>query len=134
MKFILLLITLIEGMAIDLYGEKLNIDSLISIVEKSPNDTAALERMLQYSFEIAFYDPASALRLNLKVIDVARQMHYTIIEADALNFSGEDYHYLGNYADALKMQFEALQINRQLKDLAGEGVTLGLIGILYNEL
>jgi two-component system NtrC family sensor kinase len=32
------------------------------------------------------------------------------------------------------MQFEALQINRQLKDLAGEGVTLGLIGILYNEL
>src|SRR6185503_513507 len=43
-------------------------------------------------------------------------------------------HFLGNYADALKMQFEALQINRQMKDFAGEAETLGLIGILYNEL
>jgi len=134
MKFVLLFIGLVGGITTGIYGQKTNIDSLINRAEKYPNDTSALKHILQYSFEVAFYDPAAALRLNLKVIDVTRQMHYPEIEAEALNFCAEDYHYLGNYADALKMQFEALQINRQLKDLAGEGVTLGLIGILYNEL
>jgi two-component system NtrC family sensor kinase len=32
------------------------------------------------------------------------------------------------------MQFEALQINRQMKDSSGEAETLGLIAIVYNEL
>lgn len=90
--------------------------------------------MLQYSNEIAFSNPARALQLDLKAIDLARQMHYPELETEALNSAAEDNHFLGNYAEALQMQFEALQINRQIKDLSGEGETLGLIGILYNEL
>jgi two-component system NtrC family sensor kinase len=133
MKFAFLLFVFIE-VSTAIYGQNVNVDSLIRSVEESSKDTATLERMLQYSNEISFNDPARALQLDKKVIEMARQMHYAKLETEALNSAAEDTHFLGNYADALEMQFEALQINRQRKDLSGEAETLGLIGILYNEL
>ena len=47
---------------------------------------------------------------------------------------GEAFHFLGDYPQALKMQFEALRISREMKDPAGEAEALGFIGIVYNEL
>jgi len=133
MKFILFFV-FAEVLTTAIYGQTANMDSLISNAAESPNDTATVIRMLQYSNGIAFSDPAKALQLDRKVIDKARRMHNPKLESAAMNSAAEDNHFLGNYADALKMQFEALQINRQIKDLPGEGETLGLIGILYNEL
>jgi two-component system, NtrC family, sensor kinase len=134
MKFAFLLFVFIEVSVVGIYGQTLNVDSLIRTVDESLKDTATLQRILLHSNNISFNDPTSALKLDRKVIDIARQMHYPRIEMEALNSAAEDNHFLGNYADALKMQFEALQINRHMKDPAGEGETLGLIGILYNEL
>src|SRR6185437_13298705 len=134
MKFLFFIFFFNGLIATGIYCQNVIPDSLVSRTEKSYNDTATLQRMLKYSNEIAFHNPAGALLLDQKTLSLARQMHYSKLETDALNSCAEDYHFLGNYADALKMQFEALQINRQMKDFAGEAETLGLIGILYNEL
>ncbi|HEY2348803.1 MAG TPA: hypothetical protein VGH64_07290, partial [Puia sp.] len=133
MKFFLLLV-FTQAFTTANYGRDINIDSLISHIEESPGDTASINRLLQYSNGIAFSDPASALRIDLKVIEMARTMHNARLEAGGLNSAGEDNHFLGNYTEALKMQFEALKINRNSKDVIGEGETLGFIGVLYNEL
>ncbi len=61
-------------------------------------------------------------------------MHSRELEAYSLNSAAEDNHFLGNYAEGLKMQFEALQIFRQLNNLTGQAETLGFIGVMYNEL
>jgi two-component system NtrC family sensor kinase len=134
MKFLLVLFFFNVLIITGSYGQNMKIDSLVSTAGQSSNDTASLNRISQYSNEIAFHDPANALLLDQKILYIARQKHYDKIEADALNSCGEDYHFLGDYADGLKMQFEALLINRQMKDSSAEGETLGLIGILYNEL
>ena len=134
MKFLFFIFFFNGLIATGIYSQNVIPDSLVSRTEKSYNDTATLQRMLKYSNEIAFHNPAGALLLDQKTLSLARQMHDSKLETDALNSCAEDYHFLGNYADALKMQFEALQINRQMKDFAGEAETLGLIGILYNEL
>ena len=134
MKFLFFIFFFNGLIATGIYSQNVIPDSLVSRTEKSYNDTATLQRMLKYSNEIAFHNPAGALLLDQKTLSLARQMHYPKLEADALNSCAEDYHFLGNYADALKMQFEALQINRQMKDSSGEAETLGLTGIVYNEL
>ena len=84
--------------------------------------------------KISFYDPDSGLILAEKILDLTKKIHFKQGEAGALNICGEAYHFLGDFPQALKLQFEALQINREMKDSFGEGETLGLIGIVYNEL
>ncbi len=116
------------------YAQQVNTDSLTNHIVNIPNDTAGLKRLLVYSNEIAFHNPARALALDMKAIELARQMHNRKLEAYALISAGEDHHFLGNYAEAVKMQFEAMQIFRQLDNLAGQAETLGYIGVLYNEL
>jgi two-component system NtrC family sensor kinase len=134
MKFFLILIILIESIATTVYGQQLNLDSLINSIENSPNDTIGFNHLLDYSNEISFSDPARALKIDLSAVELARKIQNPTLEAYALNSAAEDDHFLGNYADALKMQFQALQIHRQIGNFSGQGETLGFIGVLYNEL
>ncbi len=134
MKLFLYILIFIEIFSVAGYAQQVNVDSLIARIENTPHDTAGLNRLLDYTNEIAFHDPGRALPLDMKAIELARQMHSPELEAYALNSAAEDNHFLGNYAEGLKMQFEALQIFRQLNNLTGEALTLGYIGVLYNEL
>jgi signal transduction histidine kinase len=134
MKPFLFFLIFIEIFSAPVYAQQVNFDSLIRQIENTPNDTAGLNRFLDFTNEIAFHDPARALTLDMKAVELARQTHSRELEAYALNSAAEDNHFLGNYAEGLKMQFEALQIFRQLNNLTGEALTLGYIGVLYNEL
>ncbi len=134
MKFVLLFIVISSVLIPPVFGQNLNIDSLFNRAEQTPKDTAALYRILDHSNRISFFDPASALKIDLRVIDLARKIHFAKLESDALNSAAEDNHFLGNYAEALKMQLLALELNRRAKDVDGEAVSLSMIGILYNEL
>ena len=134
MKPFLFILIFIEVFSAAACAQQVNVDSLIGRIENTPFDTAGLNRLLDYTNEITFHDPARALTFDMKAIELARQMHSRELEAYALNSAAEDNHFLGNYAEGLKMQFEALQIFRQLNNLTGEALTLGYIGVLYNEL
>ena len=48
--------------------------TLINQIEITPNDTAGLNRLLDYTNEITFHDPARALTLDMKAIELAGQM------------------------------------------------------------
>jgi two-component system, NtrC family, sensor kinase len=134
MKFFLSLFIFVEVFVTACLAQDVNVDSVIRRLDKFPVDTAILQQTLDYSNHISFYDPAKALLMDRKIVELARNIPDLRLEADALNSAAEDNHFLGNYADALKLQFEALQITRETKNLSGEVETLGLIGILYNEL
>lgn len=134
MKSLLFFLIFTEIFSATVCAQQVNTDSLISHIENNPGDTAGLSRLLDYTNEIAFHDPARALPLDMKAVELARQMHNRQLEANALNSAAEDHHFLGNYAEGLKMQFEALQIFQQLNNLTGQAETLGFIGVLYNEL
>ena len=134
MKLFLFFLIFIEIFSTAVCAQQVNFDSLISHIENTPHDSAGLSRLLDYTNEITFHDPARALPLDMKAIELARQMQSRELEAIALNSAAEDHHFLGNYAEGLKMQFEALQIFRQLNNLTGQAETLGFIGVLYNEL
>ncbi len=134
MKSFLFCLIFIEFFSAAVHAQQVNVDSLIRHIENTPNDTAGLSKLLDYTNEISFHDPARALPLDLKAVEMARQLHSRQLEANALNSAAEDNHFLGNYAEGLKMQIEALQIFRQLNNLTGQAETLGFIGVLYNEL
>ena len=134
MKPYLLCLIFIEFFSAVVHAQHVNIDSLISHIENTTDDTGGLSRLFVYTNEISFHDPAKALLLDMKAVELARKINRRQLEATALNAAAEDNHFLGNYAEALKMQFEALHIFRQLNNLTGQAETLGFIGILYNEL
>src|SRR5665213_3480995 len=134
MKLSCFLLFLIVGFMPIVNGQAANIDSLIKLMESSAKDTVALNRMLVFSNNISFSNPSGALQLDQKTLYIAKKYHYSKVDTDALNSCGEDYHFLGYYANALKMQFDALQINRDMNDLTGEVNSLSFIGIVYNEL
>jgi two-component system, NtrC family, sensor kinase len=134
MKALLFFLICIEILSTAVHAQQVNIDSLIGHIENTPNDTTGLNSLLEFSNGIAFHDPARALALDMKAIELARRMNNRKQEAYALMSAAEDQHFLGNYAEALKMQFEALQIFRELNLLAGQAEALGFIGVLYNEL
>ncbi len=53
--------------------------------------------------------------------------------ADALNQTGKQYHHIGDYDAAMKYLAQALTIQKQIGDKAGEGTTLGNIATAYHD-
>ena len=83
MKFFLFILIFIEVFSAAAYAQQVNLDSLISQIENTPHDTAGLSKLLDYTNEITFHDPARALALDLKAIELARQMHSRELEGKA---------------------------------------------------
>ncbi|MEO7486565.1 MAG: tetratricopeptide repeat protein, partial [Ferruginibacter sp.] len=134
MKSLILSMFLILTMRDVIHGQNGGSDSINLLLNDLRPDSNSVNRLLGISSEIAFSNPDSALVVDKKTLAMARKLHYQKGEVDALNSIGEDLHFLGNFPDAMKIQFEALQLNRQRKDYEGEATTLSFIGILYNHL
>ncbi len=117
-----------------IFGQVGPVDSNLCADENAAGDSGSLKQMLIYSNKIAFANPTASLARDQKTLSIAREMNYRRIEAEALNSCGEDYHFMGKYTEALEMQMEALELDRQNKDDIGQADTRSLIGILYNEL
>jgi signal transduction histidine kinase len=103
------------------------------LLEKAPRDTNRLELLLHIADGYYFSKPDTSLLFSMKALDLARELRHTLGIALALNKAGESLRFLGDYPASLKMQFEALQLNRQLKDLPLEANSLGYIGFTYIE-
>jgi len=75
----------------------------------------------------------SCVLLATEAVELARKLNLPYYEVQALNMSGEALRFLGNFPQALDMQFKALQINRREANRYQESVTLGFIGFVYTE-
>jgi signal transduction histidine kinase len=96
-------------------------------------DTSDVEQLLNKADELYFINPDSCLVLTMEALNLSRELHFTRGEVTALNKAGESLRFLGDFPASLKMQYDALQINRDMKDLRGEAISLSFIGFTYVE-
>ena len=99
-----------------------------------PADSTSFKKILSYSNFVSFRRPEMGMKIDERILARTRELPFPIFEVSALISLGEDYHFLGNYAEAMKFQFQALDLSRKLKDSQGESESLSMIAILYLEL
>jgi two-component system NtrC family sensor kinase len=114
-------------------SQDLNPDSLKNVLNNSKKDTNQVKLLLAIAGEYYFNKPESCLLYANKALILARDINFSREEPYTLNTIGEALRFLGDYPQALKMQFEALRIYQQTKNKWGEARTLGFIGFAYVE-
>jgi two-component system, NtrC family, sensor kinase len=97
-------------------------------------DTIRVKLLIQLAGNYYFVKPDSCLVLAKEAIGLSQKSGFYNGELEALNMAGESLRFLGEFPQALEMQFKALQINQSNHDKNGEAVTLGFIGFTYVEL
>jgi len=109
------------------------LDSLKQLLAKTGQDTNRVKLLMQIGNEYFFTRPDTSRLISEKVLALSRELHYVRGVVDNLNELAEAVRFLGNYPLALKLNFEALQMNREMKDINGEARTMSFIGITYLE-
>ena len=109
------------------------IDSLNQLLAKTRNDTNRVKLLMQIENEYFFTRPDTARVIAEKALALSRALHYVKGVVTNLNELAEATRFLGNYPLALKLNFEALQMNREMKDINGEARTMTFIGFDYIE-
>ncbi|MBZ5858347.1 tetratricopeptide repeat-containing sensor histidine kinase [Flavihumibacter profundi] len=104
------------------------------LLENSKPDTNRVNLLLELADQYYFNKPDSCLFLSKQAIELSRKLSYSKGELMALNKAGEALRFLGDFPQALEMQFKALQLNRISGDKMGEAVTMGFIGFVFIEL
>jgi len=133
MKYILILFFFFLSSSLVSYGQDLNPDSLKSLLNKNNKDTNQVKVLSDIAYFYYFNKPDSCLLYAERALSLAKNLNFTDGEVFALNTAGEALRFLGDYPQALKMQFEALRIYRQNKNKWGELRTLSFIGFTYVE-
>src|SRR5271154_2833539 len=83
-------------------------------MENMREDTTTVIKLLKSANTYDFSKADSGLLISEKALQMARDLHYKKGEADALHIVGESFHILGDFPQSLKMQFEALRIDREM--------------------
>ena len=133
MKNIFILFSLFTS-AVNLPGQRADVDSLIKRLEKAPIDTNRVNLILDIANKLYFYRPDLSLEYSEKALKIARDLGYNKGIVSSLNLAGESNRLTGNYPKALQYQLQALEISRELKNEEVESNSLGFIGVIYMEL
>ncbi|MEJ7821302.1 MAG: ATP-binding protein [Chitinophagaceae bacterium] len=115
-------------------GQVHEADSLIKLLQKIPEDTNRVNLLLKIASKLFFYKPDISFEYSTKAAALSDRLGYTKGNLTALTLGGESLRLTGDYPGSLKLQFEALEINRKLKDADGEASNLGNIGAIYLDL
>jgi signal transduction histidine kinase len=115
-------------------GQVHEADSLIKLLQKIPEDTNRVKLLLEIASKLYFYKPDISFEYSTKAAALSDRLGYTKGKLTALRLGGESLRLTGDYPGSLKLQFEALEINRKLKDADGEAANLGNIGAIYMDL
>ncbi|HET6768086.1 MAG TPA: ATP-binding protein [Chitinophagaceae bacterium] len=117
-----------------LRGQVAEVDSLVRLLEKAPEDTNKVNLLLNVANSNYFYKPDVSLEYSEEALKLARDLNYKNGIVRSLNVAGESNRLTGNYPKALQHQLEALEISREIKDEQIESTSLGFIGVIYMEL
>ena len=88
------------------------LDSLNQLLAKTGQDTNRVKLLVQIETEYFFTRPDTARIIAEKALALSRDLHYVDGIVTNLNELAEATRFLGNYPLALKLNFEALQMNR----------------------
>jgi two-component system, NtrC family, sensor kinase len=133
MKHIFSILFLVAVFNLNAAGQNPGADSLRQLLAKAPPDSNRVNLLLQTAEAFYFSKPDSSLRYSLQARSLAKDLHLEVAEITALNFAGEASRFVGNYPEALILQFEALELSRKRKNRKGEASSHGFIGLTYIE-
>jgi two-component system NtrC family sensor kinase len=102
--------------------------------EVNPIDSNQVNLLIEKADSYYFHKPDTCLVLVQQALVMAREINHTRGELRALNLAGEAFRVVGDYPQALEMQFKALDIVKKYRDKNQEGATLGFIGFIYADL
>lgn len=108
-------------------------DSLNDALVKTGQDTSRVKVLLKMADLYFFTMPDKARQFAEEALALSGKLDYSRGRVRSLNQLGEALRFLGNFPQALKVNFDALQLNRQMEDRSGEATTLGFIGFTYIE-
>ena len=132
-RILLLIATLLFGSLVSSPQDRRMVDSLDALLNKAEQDSNKVKLLIQKTDLYFFTKPDSARVFAEQALELARRSNFLRGHVQALNSVAETYRFIGDYPLALKMNFEALRLNRQMKDINGEAVSLGFIGFDYLE-
>jgi two-component system NtrC family sensor kinase len=132
MKFIFLSV-FIALLSVSVNAQEQKTDSIKSLLNTAAADRNRVDLLMEVAGGYFFSKPDSCLLYSQKAYALAKELHLDSLEVSALNYAGEASRFLGDYPQALKMQMEALTLNRKMKDKDGEATSLGFIGLTYVE-
>ena len=113
------------------YAQNTRRDSLKHELAISRPDTNRVMALVQLINSYKFDIPDSAFFYGQQALALARQIKFPKGEAEALNFLAVTYNTMGNFSNALELDFKSLQIadkNNLIKEKAG---VLTHLGALY---
>jgi signal transduction histidine kinase len=108
-----------------------NADSLLTILENSSPDTTRVDILLMLAESYFFKSPPISLKYSTEALQLARKLNFKIGIGNSLIRSGESLRQIGEYPAALKAQFDALEIYKELKNKRLEAASYGFIGRTY---
>ena len=115
-------------------GQNTATDSLIQLIKKTTKDTNQADLLLAVADKYYFYNPDSSISFSKRALQLSRDLGFNNGILRSLNLGGEASRLIGDYPASMKMQLEALEISRKIKDVRGESASLCFIGVTYNDL
>jgi two-component system NtrC family sensor kinase len=108
-----------------------NEDSLRAVLVTDIPDTTRVNILLRLAQSYFYKQADTCLLYATGALDSSRKLNYHLGIIRSLLQAGEANRHLGNYIDALKMHFEALELSRKLDTAHFEAIGNGFIGLNY---
>ena len=125
------IIFVIFFLAISVFGQP-QLDSLFKLT-KPEDDLAKIKVINKYCLDIRGDNPALALKLATRSLDLAQKISNSHYIAESENLIGVIERNLGDYNQALVHHLRALKIAEEAKDSIQLGFTYNNLGVIYRQ-
>ena len=109
-------------------------DSLKRMLSQTRQDTSRVLLLAQIAINYRFFKPDSSKVFIRQAMRLADRLNFPKGKARCLYIYGDNRRFRGDFPQALKAQFEALQISKDIHYLEGEESSIGTIGLIYLDL
>jgi tetratricopeptide (TPR) repeat protein len=129
-KNIMLLLLLFSAPHFSL-SQKTKVDSLTNLLATEKTDTGKVKLQWQLAWDMATYNPDTALILAQQALFKAREIQYTEGESKSLSILANILVKIGNYPRGLEFHIERLKMEEKRKNPHNIATVFNNIGIVY---
>jgi signal transduction histidine kinase len=109
-------------------------DSLKRLLVLTGQDTNRVSLLIEIASAYRYFNPDSSLLLAQQALALSKKLNFNKGKVRTLIIYGEARRFRGDFPQALEAQFEALQTSKNSRFPEGEENSLGLIGMIYQDL